>query len=327
MNKLNLDFIDDKDFKEDSVREEIINPLIKNLGFISANTKNNSLTFKRSVKLKSATITGSNSKVTFSNRFPDYVLYRGKEAICVLEAKAPDKDIKTGKSPLQASFYAQNAEIAAPFYALCNGKEFVLFKTNGQKLILEIDLKNELESKFNTLKTYLTQISDPIPPQPDIKNDQWYLDKTLPKSIDPQKRKAKRHFGCTAYFTRQSWDVLQNHITHFTQEGDKVLDSFGGSGVSAIEAMMKGRVGIHIDLNPLSVFMVKALSAKVNLGELYEAGEKILKNFEKQRPKNEQEAQKILANASYFPSPITNQATKSSNGGGGISKNPLDTQR
>ncbi len=83
-----------------------------------------------------------------------------------------------------------------------------------------------------------------------------------------------------------------------------MLDSFGGSGVSAIEAMMNARVGIHTDLNPLSIFMVKALSVKVNLGEFYDLSEEILKEFEELRPKNEKEAKELLKNAKYYPNAL-----------------------
>lgn len=102
------------------------------------------------------------------------------------------------------------------------------------------------------------------------KPDSWYLERPLPEVItNPQKRLKARYFGCRAYFTRQSWDIVTQNIINFTDYGDVVLDPFGGSGVTAIEAMMQGRIGIHTDLNPLSVFMAKALSAKVNcLGNL-----------------------------------------------------------
>lgn len=314
---INIDFLDEKDFKEDSVRREIVDPLLKELGFEFDLKKTKPLSFKSSVNIKSPTILGSNTKIG-KNRIliPDYVLYIKNKPICVLDAKAPTENIKDGNHPQQVFYYAINAEIKAPYYALCNGREFTLFASIGQELILEIDFRNELKTKIQILKQYLTNSIDSQIQKTSndyVKNDEWYLNRSLPTAINPQKRKAKRHFGCLAYFTRQSWDIVQNHILNFTQENDVVLDSFGGSGVSAIEAMMKGRVGIHIDLNPLSVFMATALSAEVNLSELYETGEMILKNFVKVSPKNEEKAKEMLKNASYYPSSIN---AKTSMGGG-----------
>lgn len=100
---------------------------------------------------------------------------------------------------------------------------------------------------------------------------------------------------------------MSQNIKNFSQEGDVVLDSFGGSGVTAIEAMMNNRVGIHIDLNPLSVFMTKALSYKIDLGDLWDLSEEILKEFEKISPKDENEAKEILKNAKYYPNAINDE--------------------
>ena len=125
--------------------------------------------------------------------------------------------------------------------------------------------------------------------------------------LNPQKQAKARYFGCTAYFTRQSWDIVTKNIKNFTDYGDVVLDPFGGSGVTALEAMMNERIGIHTDLNPLSIFMVKALSAKVNLSELYELSEEILTEFEELRPKSEKEAKEILKNAKYYPNALSEE--------------------
>ncbi|UTW70111.1 hypothetical protein KHA80_05405 [Anaerobacillus sp. HL2] len=69
-----------------------------------------------------------------------------------------------------------------------------------------------------------------------------------------KKQQAKRHFGVHGYFTKQSWNVVQRYIENFTKPGDVVLDCFGGSGVTFIEALMIDRKGIHIDINPMSNF-------------------------------------------------------------------------
>lgn len=333
--KFDFDFLEgtnkneSKNFKEDSVREEILDPLIKSLGFEFSSKNQSDLTYRRSILLKTPSVVGSNTKKYFNEKidrrlFPDYVLYIKNQAICVIDAKSPNKNIKIGDAPQQAFFYAINPEIKASYYALCNGREFALFNVNGQQLILEIDLKFEFEKKFKLLKEYLTKNIDISLDSLNKENDEWYLKRTIPQAINPKKRKVKRYFGCTAYFTRQSWDVVQNHISNFTQEGDIVLDSFGGSGITAIEATMKGRVGIHIDLNPLSVFMTKALSVKVSLRELQEMGEEMLLKFEKISPKNEIQAQKILKTASYYPSSI---AISSKTQGGGGHRNLMDSKK
>ena len=311
---LDFDFslLDNKDFKEDSVREDIIAPLLKELGFESKKSQEG-LTLKRSVKLTSDTILGSNKSIKSKDLIiPDYVLYIDGKPHCVLDAKKPNVDINSkSKSERQAFYYAINPKMQSPFYALCNGRSLTLYQTSNQELILEIDLNTELNSKFELLKQYLiTPIaslrqdisSDNKKPK---KSDDWYLSRSLPKRIEIPKKQAKaRHYGCTMYFTRQSWDIVTLNIRNFTDEGDIVIDPFGGSGVTAIESMMNNRFGIHTDLNPLSVFMTKALSSQVDLGDLYDLGEEILSEFEKLKPKNEKEAKAMLENAKYFPNAI-----------------------
>ncbi|MBS4306093.1 DNA methyltransferase [Campylobacter vulpis] len=297
-------------FKEDSVREELLKPLLDKLGFIDKGLdKNATLEILRSQTLQKPTITGSNSK-TKTYITPDYTLYLNGEVHCVLDAKAPNQNIEKGsKNEAQVFYYAINDALRAPFYALCNGLEFKLFQVGHKKAILECDLEVLFDEDyhFDTLKYYLSMELKALSSTFIInqQNDEWYLSKKLPDPVSfPQKQAKARYFGCVAYFTRQSWDVVKNNINHFTARGDVVLDPFGGSGVSAIEALMTGRQGIHTDLNPLSIFMTKALCAKISLSDLSYLSEEILKEFELLRPKNEKEAKKLLKDASYYPNAI-----------------------
>lgn len=299
--------LDNEDFKEDSVREFIIAPILADLGFVLKNSlKNegnpNKLELVLSKTLKAQIQIGSNKSID-TDLTPDYLLLVDSKAHCILDAKAPKIDINKGsKAQKQALSYMLAFE--CELYALCNGRKFIVF--NAQGVALEVDLTSELDSKLPELKALLTkQQTQESSKIPNKKPDEWYLSREIPKAIlNPRKRVAKRHYGCLAYFTRQSWDIVAQNIKAFTAESDIVLDSFGGSGVTAIEAMMNNRYGIHTDLNPLSIFMVKALSAKVNLGDLHDLSEEILAEFENLRPKNDKEAKSLLKNAKYYPNAI-----------------------
>lgn len=311
----NFDFalLDNEDFKEDSVRELIIKPLLDRLGFEGINAQEN-LSVKRSVALKSDTVIGATKRIKSNDIvIPDYLLCMDSKVHCVLDAKAPKESIAPqGDNERQAFYYAINKDIKSPLYALCNGKVLIIYETAKQEILLEIDLKNDLDSKFSDLANVLTtplqslrEALNKSKPQASKKPDEWYLSREIPKAIlKPKKQGAKRHYGCNAYFTHQSWDIVAQNIKAFTNDGDIVLDSFGGSGVTAIEAMMNNRFGIHTDLNPLSIFMVKALCAKVNLGDLHDLSEEILSEFESLRPKNEKEAKALLKGAKYYPNAI-----------------------
>ena len=291
-----------KDFKEDSVRELLIAPLLQGLGFRlkdSKEAKESRLQHKLSNNTKADFQIGSNKKVE-ADLTPDYTLYVDSKMYCILDAKAPSVNIEKGSEAYkQVVSYAVGFD--CKFFALCNGRRFIIYELSS--VVLDIDLQ-ELDSKFSVLQGFFLQ-EETQNPQTSKKPDGWYLKAEFPKEIkNPQKQAKSRYFGCTAYFTRQSWDIVESHINAFTSEGDVVLDPFGGSGVTAIEAMMNNRVGIHTDLNPLSIFMAKALSAECDLGELRELTGEIIAELETLKPKNEKEAKEILKNAKYYPNAL-----------------------
>lgn len=90
--------------------------------------------------------------------------------------------------------------------------------------------------------------------------------------IDPLKQGVKRHWGSHPYFTRRAWNVVQSYIRTFTQQGDTVLDPFGGSGVTAIESLVLKRKAIHSDINPLANFICKQIAiSPVNVDDFRSA--------------------------------------------------------
>ncbi len=79
--------------------------------------------------------------------------------------------------------------------------------------------------------------------------------KPIENSIPAERQSAKRHYGVHPYFTRRPHNVVRKYILHYSRENDLVLDPFGGSGVTAIEAFLENRIGIHNDINPLANFI------------------------------------------------------------------------
>jgi len=63
---------------------------------------------------------------------------------------------------------------------------------------------------------------------------------------------------------------VQTYIKHFAPDQDSViLDPFGGSGVTAIEAIVLGRRAIHLDINPLANFICQQVAvAPVDISAL-----------------------------------------------------------
>src|SRR5260221_12419673 len=69
-----------------------------------------------------------------------------------------------------------------------------------------------------------------------------------------------RHYGVYPYFTRRPGNVVRAYIRRYSQDGDVVLDPFGGTGVTAIEAFLMGRHAVQNDLNPFANFIARNIA-------------------------------------------------------------------
>jgi DNA modification methylase len=85
------------------------------------------------------------------------------------------------------------------------------------------------------------------------------LIKPILHKIEPDRQGARRHYGVHPYFTRRPYNVVRDYISNYSLPGDVVLDPFGGSGVTAIEAYLLSRKGIQNDINPLANFISDGL--------------------------------------------------------------------
>ncbi len=93
--------------------------------------------------------------------------------------------------------------------------------------------------------------------------------------IPAERQNAKRHYGVHPYFTRRPYNVVRDYISHYSRPGDVVIDPFGGSGVTAIEAMLLDRIGVQNDINPLANFIASSI-AELRYGKSSEYGDALL---------------------------------------------------
>jgi adenine-specific DNA methylase len=82
----------------------------------------------------------------------------------------------------------------------------------------------------------------------------------ISESIAAARQEAARHYGVHPYFTRRPANVVRAYIERYSFEGDTVLDPFGGTGVTAIEAFLLRRNAIHNDLNPFANFIARCIA-------------------------------------------------------------------
>jgi DNA modification methylase len=104
----------------------------------------------------------------------------------------------------------------------------------------------------------------------------------ISEPIKADRQGAKRHYGVHPYFTRRPHNVVRAHILNFTRPGDTVLDPFGGSGVTAIEALLSGRRGIQNDINPLANFIADGIADLrfLDIAKGLEAFERVLSGYD-----------------------------------------------
>ncbi|MCK8623697.1 DNA methyltransferase [Prevotella sp. E13-27] len=301
-----IDFTSLKDnlkFKESDVREEIIMPLLSYLGYGSRN-------IIRELTLHHPFLHVGSNKDKPITLIPDYVFRIENSYAWVLDAKGPRENLQEKNYVEQAYCYAAHPEVRSNYFALCNGIEFVLYRTNGYNEPLLHFFLDEIDYYVEKLKILLSPDSFHLGKQltyiPSQNADFDYLTRKLPNEIKTHKQAAKRHFGVHGYFTKQSWDIVQEYIKNFSKPGDIVLDPFGGTGVTAIEAWITNRKGINVDINPMAIFMVDALTTMVNQNELVSAFDDIKRKYLKHEPKTEEEiAEAILKYPQPKPIPLT----------------------
>ena len=130
------DSLNDPGFLEDSVREEIIVPILKALGYGIVRPYR----IVRSKKLLHPFVSiGSATKKIYL--VPDYLLEVHDKNAWILEAKAPTENILNTKHVEQAYSYAMHSEIRAPYFALCNGRQFVLYHVSKPPPVLQFDTR------------------------------------------------------------------------------------------------------------------------------------------------------------------------------------------
>lgn len=176
-----FELLDDPDFKEDSVREEIIIHLLSALGYKASAP--NKIIRSKSLLHPYVSIGSRRKKI---NIIPDYLLEVNGKFAWVLEAKAPSEKIIESKYVEQAYSYAIHSEVRVPYFALCNGREFVLYSISAPKPIIHIPIQ-ELGHAWNDLHKYLA-----------------------PQNIDKQEFKLAKDFGL--HIKRLGLGDIQKHI-------------------------------------------------------------------------------------------------------------------
>ncbi|MBC8386078.1 MAG: type I restriction enzyme HsdR N-terminal domain-containing protein [Candidatus Cloacimonetes bacterium] len=148
----NFKILTDPDFKEDSVREEIISPLLKKLGYRESG--NNRIIRSKNL-IHPFVYIGTKKRNVYI--IPDYLLKVDGKNVLILDAKSPKQNILKGKNPEQAFCYSIHPDIRVKFYALCNGRELTVFDVSKIEPVLHIKMK-EVNKHWNKINNTIGPI-------------------------------------------------------------------------------------------------------------------------------------------------------------------------
>lgn len=141
---------DDPDFKEDSVRELVIVPMLSRLGFLPHGEAR--VLRSKTLKQPFIRVGTRNHPVTI---IPDYTLLVKEKPALVLDAKGPNEGVFDPMHVQQAYSYAVHPEIRCREFALCNGRELAIYSTDQTEPLLHLTF-DEFESRWDEIAKYMS---------------------------------------------------------------------------------------------------------------------------------------------------------------------------
>lgn len=140
---------DDPDFKEDSVREVIIVPMLHRLGYHLTGDQ----TVSRSKSLVQPFIYAGTRRhpVTI---IPDYTLNFLGNPVAILDAKSPAESVASTAHIQQAYSYAIHPEVRTKHFALCNGRRLAVYSVDSPQPLLDLPFA-EFEIRWDQIEKHL----------------------------------------------------------------------------------------------------------------------------------------------------------------------------
>jgi hypothetical protein len=141
--------LDDPEYKEDAVREDLLKPLLDSLGYKPSGPIR--MVRGRHLDHPFVRLGTTTRKLTL---IPDYLLLSDDRVLAVVDAKAPDENIVDSEHVEQAYSYAIHPDVRAGLFALCNGRELIATEVNSLQPILRVPL-SESNSRWAEIERAL----------------------------------------------------------------------------------------------------------------------------------------------------------------------------
>ena len=150
LSHFDFNVLDDPEFKEDAVREEIVYPILRALDYMPSG---NQKVVRSKSLLHPFVYIGSQKKNIYI--IPDYTLYYNDQPIMIIDAKSPTENIVKSGHVEQVYSYSIHPDIRCDNYALCNGKRLSVFNIRSIKPIAVIDIE-ENKNNIDIFYQYLS---------------------------------------------------------------------------------------------------------------------------------------------------------------------------
>ena len=70
------------------------------------------------------------------------------------------------------------------------------------------------------------------------------------------------------YFARRPWNVFSELVSHYTSQGELILDPFCGGGVTVVESLRLKRKVIGVDVNPIAAYVTRMEAVEIDVETL-----------------------------------------------------------
>jgi hypothetical protein len=157
--------LESADFKEDAVREEIIAPMLKALGY----SPSGECRVQRSATLAHPFVSIGTRRHNITI-IPDYTLWHRERPLMIIDAKNPREEIFKSHHVEQAYSYAIHPDVRVNTYALCNGKRLVVFDVDKIEPVLDV-ASRDFDARWQDIVNYLSPGSLLEPVQRDFQPD------------------------------------------------------------------------------------------------------------------------------------------------------------
>jgi hypothetical protein len=157
--------LDDPSFKEDAVREEIVAPILRKLGYRPTGRRR----VQRSKDLVHPFVMiGSKQHRVYI--VPDYTLFLKDKPLAILDAKNPSEPIVNSVHVEQAYSYSIHPEIRCDYYGLCNGRELAMYNVGRWEPVSRFRIQ-DVNSDWQAVRNALDHTHLQLPLSVDLQRD------------------------------------------------------------------------------------------------------------------------------------------------------------